>query len=133
MPLQPFKQSHSVPQRCRRSGISSRNYSVVEMYPPASSLGLEADPSAPGHVASEPQPNSNAEINLALEKVDNWTSRANADAPFRPDFTMFEPVEPILFKPVEPILFEPVQPILFEPVEPNDNISHKKKLIITTS
>ncbi|KNZ49765.1 hypothetical protein VP01_47g3 [Puccinia sorghi] len=98
MPVQPFKRTkettRSVPQRCRGSGISSRNYSVVEMYPPTSSLSLEAA-SAPGRVASEPQPVFGAAIDLAHEKVENWTSRAYADVPFRPDFTLFEPVEPL--------------------------------------
>jgi len=47
------------------------------MYPPAPSFGLKADPSTLGRVTSEPQPDSHAEIDLALEKVENWTSRAN--------------------------------------------------------
>lgn len=66
-----------VAQYFRRACVSSCNYSVVKVYPPACSLGLEANPSAPGHVAIKPQPNSNAEIDLAHEQVENRTSKAN--------------------------------------------------------
>jgi len=62
------------------------------MYPPAFSLSLEADRTL---LASELQPDSNAEIDLAHEKLANWTLRTNTDVPFWPDFTLFEPVEPI--------------------------------------
>jgi len=62
------------------------------MYPPAFSLSLEADRTL---LASELQPDSNAGIDLAHEKLANWTLRTNTDVPFWPDFTLFEPVEPI--------------------------------------
>ncbi|KNZ60019.1 hypothetical protein VP01_1625g8 [Puccinia sorghi] len=50
----------------------------LKCIPPASSLGLEADPSAPGRVASEPQPYYNAEIDLAHERVEKEALIENA-------------------------------------------------------
>ncbi|KAI9606743.1 hypothetical protein H4Q26_006280 [Puccinia striiformis f. sp. tritici PST-130] len=71
---------------------SSRHYSVVEIYPAPPCLGLEPTSSADTSTA---QPGSSEEPDLAHDKVENWTSRVHADQPFQPDFTLFEPIEPI--------------------------------------
>ncbi|KAI7942997.1 hypothetical protein MJO29_012841 [Puccinia striiformis f. sp. tritici] len=72
---------------------SSRHYSVVEIYPAPPSLGLE--PITSSADTSTAQPGSSEEPDLAHDKVENWTSRVHADQPFQPDFTLFEPIEPI--------------------------------------
>ncbi|POW15867.1 hypothetical protein PSTT_01735 [Puccinia striiformis] len=63
-----------------------------QIYPAPPSLGLEPTSSADTSTA---QPGSSEEPDLAHDKVENWTSRVHADQPFQPDFTLFEPIEPI--------------------------------------
>ncbi|PLW16285.1 hypothetical protein PCASD_24396, partial [Puccinia coronata f. sp. avenae] len=93
--IRSLKQRKEIPQTSRRRALnSSRNYSVVEIYPTAaSSLSLETHSSAPAHLTNESIPHHASETDLAHEKVENWSSRAYAHLPFRPDFTLFEPVE----------------------------------------
>ncbi|KAA1114788.1 hypothetical protein PGT21_023112 [Puccinia graminis f. sp. tritici] len=99
LPLQSLKQRNRVairkPRRPHLPDRSSRNYSVAEIYPSVPSLSLQLDPPADGRLTTEVKPNSRQEFDLANDKVENWTSRAHADIPFRPDFTLFEPIEPV--------------------------------------
>ncbi|KAI7943879.1 hypothetical protein MJO28_011407 [Puccinia striiformis f. sp. tritici] len=101
MSLQTLKQKNTVgtmnpPCRPHLPGPvdfpSSRHYSVVEIYPAPPSLGLEPNSSVDTSMA---QPGSSEEPNLAHDKVENWTSRVHANQPFQPDFTLFEPIEPM--------------------------------------
>ncbi|KAI7946648.1 hypothetical protein MJO29_011175 [Puccinia striiformis f. sp. tritici] len=71
---------------------SSRHYSIVKIHLAPPSLGLEPNSSVDTSMA---QPGSSEEPDLAHDKVENWTSRVHANQPFQPDFTLFEPIEPL--------------------------------------
>lgn len=74
----------------------TRKYTVAQIYPSTSpSPNLERDPNAPGLVEIDNKPTPIRFSDLANDRVENWTSGAYADIPFRPDFTLFEPIETI--------------------------------------
>ncbi|OAV88721.1 hypothetical protein PTTG_11880 [Puccinia triticina 1-1 BBBD Race 1] len=86
----PDRGAHCQPTR----SLASRNYSVAGIYPSTPSLSLERDSAADGRLANQSEPRCSEESDLAHDKVENWNSRAHAHLPFRPDFTLFEPLEP---------------------------------------
>lgn len=82
-------------QAFRAQGLSCLHYGTSSLLAPASPAILSLDPMQSSHGGVQESISNKNCLDIASDNVEDWTSPKYAHLPFRPDFSLFEPLEQI--------------------------------------